>query len=95
MDSSSTTTIISGTIKDSIASIFILLDANRIRDYFKELNKNPNSTLYLANENGEPLNLLNSSGIYNIATDTDVVNHIKASSSSTLNSINQWITILF
>jgi len=75
--------IISGTTTDSIANIFILLDEDQITDYFKELNKNAKSTLYLANENGEPLNLLKSSDIYNIATNPDVVEHIKTPSSST------------
>lgn len=79
----SMTPIISGTMKDSFASLFILLDANQITDYFKELNKNVKSTLYLANENGEPINLTNSSDIYKIAANPDIIEHVKESSSST------------
>lgn len=73
--------MVSGTIDDSIGTIFILLDAIKVNDYFKELNKNPNSTLYLTNEMGQPISLFNNSEIYNIATNIDVINHIKTTSS--------------
>ena len=80
--SASITPIISGTPSDSIANLFILLDAKRVTDYFKEFNKNKDSVLYLANEDGEPLDLLDNSDIYNIATNPDVVEHIKSTKSS-------------
>lgn len=75
--------IISGSMDDATAAIFIFLDAKQITDYLKELNKNAKSTLYLANENGEPINLVKNSDIYKIATDTDVIKHIKNPSSLT------------
>jgi Predicted signal transduction protein with a C-terminal ATPase domain len=76
--------IVSGTVADSIASVYILLDANQINGYFKDLNKNPNSTLYLANEKGEPISLLEGSEIKKIAVNSDVISHIKSTNSSML-----------
>lgn len=80
--SSPITPIISGNAEDSVANIFILLDANRVDEYFRELNKNVNATVYLADQTGKPVNLSTSSDIYDVATNPDVINHIKASSSS-------------
>lgn len=64
----------------SNASIFILLDSDKITEYFNELNKNENSSLYIANEKGEPLNLQKDSSIYKIATNSDLIEPIKAPS---------------
>lgn len=74
--------IISGTIDNSVASIFIFLDAAQITNYFKELNKNDNSILYLSTKNGEPLNLLKDSNFNMIAANPDVIEQIKSSYSS-------------
>jgi two-component system sensor histidine kinase YesM len=75
--------IFSGTVEDSVASIFILLDANRVSDYLKALNKNANSTLYVAKEDGEPLNLYKGSDMYNIAVNPNIIDHINSTSPST------------
>lgn len=74
--------MVSGTVNDSIGVIYILLDANKVNDYFRESNKNPNSTLYLANQNGQPISLFQNSEIYSIATNSDVINHINAAAAS-------------
>lgn len=68
--------IVSGSVGNSIATVFVLLDTDYINEYFRELNKNANSTLYVADENGKPLNLLPDSDIYKIAASPDVIKHI-------------------
>lgn len=70
--------MISGSVKNSLATIIILLNVDKINENFKELNENADSTLYVTNENGNSLNLDESSNFYSAATSNDVIKQVRA-----------------
>jgi two-component system sensor histidine kinase YesM len=71
------TPFIQGTVEDATATLFLLLDYGKLLNYFQVLNKNSDSTLYLANREGMPLSLLETSSLYATATHEEIVLALK------------------
>lgn len=69
--------IITGSVEDSIATIIIFLDNNRINELFSQINKNKDSVIYLADANGLPLSLDSSDNYKEISNDQNLKNNIR------------------
>lgn len=70
--------LVSDNIEMSTAALIILLDLNKINQYFDHINNNKGSILYLVNSNGQPLSLKSSSSSYKLANDKAFINNLQS-----------------
>lgn len=63
--------IISGTVEEATGNLVIYLDSNKILKNLTKINKSPDSIIFIADENGQPINLAAEAFIYKMADTKD------------------------
>lgn len=77
---SSNIPIITGSIEDSIATIIIFLNNNRVNAIFNQINKNKDSIIYLSNSSGQPLSLSPPSNYAEITRSQNLKDNVSSTS---------------
>lgn len=62
---------------DSTANIFIFIDADKLDQFFQQMNKNVSAMIYLANDDGIPISVTQGSALYDAAFNADISDALK------------------